>query len=347
MTRPALPRALGALIACCLLAACGQAGGSNPVETDRRAARTSESARQGIVPSGEPGAGSVATSTNRALPPTTVATGNEGAAPLASAPGSTRDEALPWESGKAVPVTVHFVYRSNGRLYLVPERRRARAAAGAMEAAAMLALSERPTWPGPANPFPGGTRLLGFTLADGTATLNLSSEVLAWDGGPEDASYAVQALVRTLASVGEVARVRIQVEGQAAGLKRGRDLDKLWGGLAITRPAVPDPAMRVAPITLATPRPNSAVTGGRVWVQGEASTAGGTVSLRLRDQDGTVMAQNFTTAEETAPRRGAFSASLPFTAPGKAATWSLEVFETNPADGSTNYQIAIPVTVGG
>jgi hypothetical protein len=242
---------------------------------------------------------------------------------------------------------VHFVYRSNGRIYLVPERRRARAAAGAMEAAAMLALSERPTWPGPANPFPAGTRLLGFTLADGTATLNLSSEVLAWDRGPEEANYAVQALVRTLASVGEVARVRIQVEGQAAGLKRGRDLEKLWGGLAITRPAVPDPAVRVAPITLTTPRPNSAVAGGRVWVQGEASTAGGTVGLRLLDQDGTVMAQNFTTAEETAPRRGAFSASLPFTAPAQPATWSLEVFETNPADGSTTYQIAVPVTVGG
>jgi Immunoglobulin-like domain of bacterial spore germination/Sporulation and spore germination len=346
MTRPASVYALVcALLTCLLLTGCAQAGGAGPVATDHRASRAT---RPSVTPTPPPDApGTFSASTGMAIPPSTVAAWPDGTPRASSTAAAARDEISTWESGKVFPITVHFVHRSGGQLYLVPERRQAAAGATAMESAARLALSEQPTWPGPANPFPRGTRLLGFTLGDGTATLNLSSEVLSWEGPPDEADYAIQALAHTLASAGDVGRVRIQVEGHTGGLLAGRDLTKLWGGLAITRPAVPDPAVRLAPITLTTPRPRTAVAGDRLWVQGEASTLDGIVSLRLRDENDKVAAQNFTTAEQTAPRRGPFSGSLPFKAPDHPATWTLEVFATNPADGSTTYQVDVPVAVGG
>lgn len=339
-----------ALLMCCLLAGCGQAQvGVDPVATDRRASRGSGELRQDPAPD-EPGdrAGTtaaardgkaIASSSTRPDP-----VERPGAAPRATV---TPDDDTAWESGRRIAVTVYFVHKWSDRLYLVPERRQAGVGGTAVESAARLALTEKPIWGGPANPFPPGTRLLGVTVAGGTATVDLSSEILAWRGSAEEARYSVQALACALADAGKVQRIRVRVEGRTGGMVDGRDVAKLWGGLAVTRPVQPDASIRMAPITLTQPRPRTLVAGGRLWIQGHASTGQGTVSLRLRDAAGGVVAQDFTTAESAAPERGAFSASLAFTPPRRPASWTLEVFEANPADGSITYQVDVPVLVGG
>jgi hypothetical protein len=69
----------------------------------------------------------------------------------------------------------------------------------------------------------------------------------------------------------------------------------------------------VVPIALAHPAPGLQVNGDRLVVKGEASVFEGTVGLRLRDDQGKVMAQSYATAAQGAPGRGPFSGALSFT----------------------------------
>jgi hypothetical protein len=340
------------LLVCCVLAGCGPAAVDVDRAADNRASRAAgpahlpASASEASVPAGGgPDPAPTSQETASVSPSAGMSLDGLGATPETTAPAD--DAMSAFESGRVIAVTVHFVRRWGGRLYLVPERRQAGSGQVAVESAARLALTVKPTWAGATNPFPAGTRLLGVALLDGTATVDLSSEVLAWHGTAEEARYSAQALACTLASAGPVERVRVRVEGRSAGVLDGHDIAKLWDGLAVTRPLTPDPTVRLAPIVLSNPRPGLRVADGRLLIQGEASTGQGTVSLRLRDADGQVVAQNFTTAEEKAPKRGPFSAALTFTPPRVAAAWTLEVFEADPGDGTITYQVKVPINVGG
>jgi Immunoglobulin-like domain of bacterial spore germination len=73
------------------------------------------------------------------------------------------------------------------------------------------------------------------------------------------------------------------------------------GGRAVAGPLTRDRAIPLAPIALAEPAAGALVKGDRLVVKGEASVYEGTVSLRLRDDRGQVMAQGYTTAAEGAP----------------------------------------------
>ena len=81
-------------------------------------------------------------------------------------------------------------------------------------------------------------------------------------------------------------------------------------------------------------------------VKGEASVYEGTVSLRLRDDRGQVMAQGYTTAAEDAPGRGPFSAALTFTPPAAPHAWTVEAFEVSAEDGRIVSSVHLPIWVG-
>jgi germination protein M len=81
-------------------------------------------------------------------------------------------------------------------------------------------------------------------------------------------------------------------------------------------------------------------------VKGEASVYEGTVSLRLRDDRGQVMAQGHATAAAGAPGRGPFSGALSFTPPAASRAWTLEAFEVSAEDGRILYSVELPVWVG-
>ena len=112
--------------------------------------------------------------------------------------------------------------------------------------------------------------------------------------------WPLQALVHTLTQFPTVRRVLVKV-----------------GGRAVAGPMTPDRALPLAPIALSEPAAGTLVRGDRLVVKGEASVFEGTVSLRLRDDRGQVMAQGYATAGEGAPGRGEFSAALTFTPPGR------------------------------
>jgi hypothetical protein len=247
-------------------------------------------------------------------PPTSVAARHR------TAPVKQRDAHL---SGRQLNLAVYYLRTFNGRRYLAPEWHPVpytRAVAGA---AVVELLGGDPYCPGSQRPFPAGARLLGVVVEGGTATVDLSGV------GPRPSRWTLQALVHTLTQFPTVRRVLVRVDGRRLGgpLVRDRDLP-------------------LAPIALAAPAPGAQVAGGRLVVRGEASVAEGTVSLRLRDDRGQVMAQGHATAAEGAPGRGPFAGALRFTPPAAPHAWTLEAFEVSAEDGEIVYLVQLPVWVG-
>ena len=253
----------------------------------------------------------------------------------------------PHQANPATPdlhLDVFYPRIVGGRQYLVPERHSVPGTKAVAAAAVNELLRGRPVFPGSRPPFAAGTRLRGVRMDGGTATVDLSRAVLRGrPGAPQ--RYPLQALVHTVTQFRTVKRVVVAVEGRTSGTVAGRSLAEFWD-VAPGKALVRDPAVRLAPISLLGPGPGTLVGGGRLVVKGEASVDEGTVSLRLRDGGGRVMAQGYTTAATAAPGRGPFSGALTFTAPGQPQRWTLEVFEVSAADGSVVYAVHVPVWVG-
>jgi Immunoglobulin-like domain of bacterial spore germination/Sporulation and spore germination len=252
-----------------------------------------------------------------------------------------RREAKP---ARDLQLDVYYLRSVRGRQYLVPEHHAVPATGAVAAAAVEELLTGLPLFPGSRPPFAAGTRLRGVRINGGTATVDLSREVLRGPSG-DLAHYPLQALVHTVTQFRTVTRVLVTVEGRASGMVAGRSLAEFWD-LAPGEPLVRDHGVRLAPIALLAPVPGATVPGGRLVVTGEASVFEGNVSLRLRDGDGRVMAQGYTTAATGAPGRGPFSGALSFTAPGSPQRWTLEVFEVSAEDGSVVYRVHVPVLVG-
>ena len=189
-------------------------------------------------------------------------------------------------------------------------------------------LDGEPYCPGARRPFPAGAQLRGVQIDQGTATVELSGSGLAAQPG-RARRWPLQALVHTLTQFPTVRRVLVTA-----------------GGKAISKPLVRDRSLPLAPIALAEPAPGALVKGDRLVVKGEASVYEGTVSLRLRDDHGQVMAQGHATAAAGGPGRGPFSGLLNFTPPASPHSWTVEAFEVSADDGAIVYSVQLPVWVG-
>jgi germination protein M len=253
-----------------------------------------------------------------------------GAATSTTAAGTTRaagskqhDAQL---SGRQLDLAVYYIRTWRGRRYLVPEWHPVPYTRAVAAAALGELLGGQPLFPGTRRPFPAGASLRGVSVEAGTATVDLSGSALP---GGTAGRWRLQALVHTLAQFPTVRRVKVEREGRA-----------------VAGPLTRDPGLPLAPIALAYPAPGVQVKGDRLVVKGEASVFEGTVGLRLRDDQGKVMAQSYATAAEGAPGRGPFSGALSFTAPATSRAWTLDAFEVSPEDGEITYAVTIPVWVG-
>jgi hypothetical protein len=231
-------------------------------------------------------------------------------------------------SGRQVNLAVYYLRTFRGRRYLAPEWHPVPATRAVAAAAVGELLEGEPYAPGARRPFPPGARLREVELVAGTATVDLSGTALPATAD-RPGRWPLQALVHTLTQFPRVQRVLVRVEGRA-----------------VAGPLVRDTSLPLAPIALAEPAPGALVKGDRLVVKGEASVYEGTVSLRLRDDGGRVMAQGHATAAEGAPGRGQFSGWLSFIPPAGPHAWTLEAFEVSPEDGQIGYSVTLPVWVG-
>ena len=222
------------------------------------------------------------------------ATTTTGAARPQAAPVKQRDSHL---SGRHLNLAVYYLRTFRGRRYLAPEWHPVPYTRAVAAAAVAELLDGEPYCPGARRPLAAGARLRGLQIDQGTATVELSGTGLA--ARPAAARrWPLQALVHTLTQFPTVHRVLVRADGKA-----------------VAKPLARDRSLRLAPIALAEPAPGALVRGDRLVVKGEASVYEGTVGLRLRDDQGQVMAQGHATAAEGAPGRGPFSGLLSFTPP--------------------------------
>jgi len=252
------------------------------------------------------------------------------AATRTTAAGATRAAGIKQHdahlSGRQLNLAVYYIRTWRGRRYLAPEWHPVPYTRAVAAAALGELLAGQPLFPGARRPFPAGARLRGVSVEAGTATVDLSGSALP---GGTAGRWRLQALVHTMAQFPTVRRVKVEREGRA-----------------VAGPLTRDPDLPLAPIALAHPAPGVQVKGDRLVVKGEASVFEGTVGLRLRDDQGKVMAQSYATAAEGAPGRGPFSGALSFTAPATSRAWTLDAFEVSPEDGAVTYAVTVPVWVG-
>ncbi|WP_347488614.1 GerMN domain-containing protein [Desulfoscipio sp. XC116] len=186
---------------------------------------------------------------------------------------------------------------------------------------------------------PPGTKVLGIDIEKGLATVNFSKEVLNNPNvGSDGEQLAIQSIVNTLTDLPNIEKVAFQVNGRADG--RAQDW---WGHVGLyEQPFKQDYSMVYEPAIWVThPSPHQ-VSSVPLLVRGSARVSEGLVKARLLNDNGEILAETQATAAAAAPERGDFEMSIKFDPPSDGEG-VLEVYRTNPSDGSIQDKVAIPL----
>lgn len=182
---------------------------------------------------------------------------------------------------------------------------------------------------------PAGTRLLGITVRDSCATVDLA-RVFESGGGTTSIRLRLAQLVYTLVRVPGVSSVRLWLEGRPVNVFSAEGLE-IAGPL--TRSDFTDfaPFDEDPPVVLFEPVPGSEV-GEPVMVRGTANVFEAQVGLRVRDAGGRVIVQTWTTATCGTGCRGTFekTLALPDSVRGDIV---IEAFAPSAEDGSDMHRV--------
>ncbi|MEX0657534.1 MAG: GerMN domain-containing protein [Egibacteraceae bacterium] len=98
---------------------------------------------------------------------------------------------------------------------------------------------------------PPETQVLDLFVAEGTAHLDLSREVISRAAGvnpsDEHEALALAAIAGTLTEFPTIEQVRLSVEGHQTGSRRGLDVGAFWGGWGLPEVLVRDESIMVEP----------------------------------------------------------------------------------------------------
>jgi spore germination protein GerM len=179
---------------------------------------------------------------------------------------------------------------------------------------------------------PLGTRLLAITVADGIATVDLSSELEAAQGLAGRGALAQ--IVFTLTRFDAIEAVRVLIDGVPVTAALVAAPQEVADTAPLTRA---DFADELPAIMLESPAYWASSGDNPLVVTGTADVFEATVSLELLGQDGAVLWQGTTQASCGTGCRGDFSAEIPYeVAEGQFGT--LVAWEASMEDGSRLYQ---------
>jgi hypothetical protein len=186
---------------------------------------------------------------------------------------------------------------------------------------------------------PSGSRLLGITVRDSIATVDLA-RVFESGGGATSVRMRLAQLVYTLSRVPGVRSVRVWLEGRRVETFSGEGLEILE---PLTLADFPDfaPYDGDPPVVLLEPVPGSLV-GEPLRVRGTANVFEAQVGLRVRDASGSIIVQTWTTATCGTGCRGTFEKvlELPDTVRGEIV---IEAYAPSAEDGSDMHRVATRV----
>lgn len=181
---------------------------------------------------------------------------------------------------------------------------------------------------------PEGTELLGVTIADGVATVDLSG---SFDdgGGTLSMTGRLAEVVFTLTQFPTVDAVSFRIEGEAVTAIGGE-------GILVEEPVDRTYFADLTPaILVESPLPFERVSSP-LRITGVNNTFEGNVVYRVTGPDGEVLAEGHTTGTGGMGTWGPFEASAEFDA-GAAEAATLRVFEASARDGSEINVVEIPV----
>lgn len=255
-------------------------------------------------------------------------------APAPVTPSAAEEKAAP----EFADLAVYYVKVAADDVYLVREVHRVLKPADIYKAAVQELISGTPSTPGAQRVLPSGARVLGVTVASGTATVDFSREVLRANVGAAGEALGIASIANTLTELPGVERVSFTVEG-----KLDEETMDWWGHVGLyEQPFKRDLSKVYEPAIWVTHPVSGQKVSFPLEVRGSARVFEGTVNIRLVEEGGRVLAETFTTAATGAPGRGDFSAlvSLPAPGPGRG---KLEVFWISPKDGREMDKVTVPL----
>ncbi len=194
--------------------------------------------------------------------------------------------------------------------------------------------SEEEGW-GLSTAVPDGVEVRSVSIADGTATVDLSG---AFDDGGGSAGMFLRLaqLVHTATQFPSVERVALRIDGKPVTVfsSEGIELPP-----TLTRADVEEQAPA---ILVERPTPGARIVGP-LRIGGTANTFEATVSWEVVAPDGSILGSGFTTATCGTGCRGSFTVVEPVDGSGPA---TLRVFERSAEDGSKTKVVEVPIELG-
>ncbi len=262
--------------------------------------------------------------------PTPVATLTSTAQPSPSSSPATTPTAAPSAT------TTLSLYFLRGEALGVTERQvpaTTKPATAALEALC-AGPSESESAAGLTSAVPGGTRVLGLSIAGTTARVDLSAQFAA-GGGSLSMQARVAQVVYTLTQFRTIRTVAFMLEGNA--------LDTLGGEGLILGEGQRRADWRGFEPAIFVERPGvGAVLSSPFTLSGTASVFEGSFAARLVDDAGQNIVSAQVQASAGAPERGHFRVTFPFSSAAQNGT--LVVFSQSMEDGSRQDEVRIPVS---
>ena len=276
-----------------------------------------------VAPTADPGPSDETPSTQ---PSPSASPSGSPSTPPSTSPGSSPSPSAPAET---MIVRAYYVLAGDpGVEGLVPTLRVVPKSAGVARAAMTALLeSDRITddYEQIATAVPAGTRLLGISIKNGVATVDLSSEFES-GGGSSSGMYRLGQVVYTLTQFSTVRAVLFQVEGRTVttfgsegivldGPQTRKDVEELLPSMFVDRPAFGAAANNPARIT------------------GSANVFEATFRVALLDGSRKVLVDKMTMATCGTGCRGTFDITLQYDVP-RAQWGTLRVYFGSAVDGS-------------
>ena len=219
---------------------------------------------------------------------------------------------------------------------LVPVLREV-SATKAVATAAMAALLDGPTEPesgAMSSAVPAGTRILGLSIKDGIATVDLSSEFES-GGGSASAITRLGQVVFTLTQFPTVKSVRFQLEGRNVTVFGSE-------GIVLDGPVGRADYVDLLPAVFVDRPAYGAAIGNPARITGSANVFEATFQIELRDGAGRPVADEQVMATCGTGCRGTFDVTVRYDVPKAQWGW-LRVYVSSARDGSPENVREYPV----
>jgi len=241
------------------------------------------------------------------------------------------------DPAQTMEIAVYYLKSTDQEFYLVREVHQVEKTTEVAQAALNELIKGDPVTPDAYRVLPEDTRILGVNIENGLATIDFSPEVLRANVGSSGEGLGIASIVNTLTEFPTIQEVAFTVDGQ---VENAMDW---WGHVGLyEQPFQRDLSNVFEPAIWVTSPVKDQVITSPVTIRGNARVFEATVSFRLKDAAGNVLAEGFTTAAEGAPGRGDFEGELAFKPEG-SGQGQLEVFEVSMKDGSDRNKVIIPV----